>query len=460
MGGPTPHASDIEGTVVRRGEADYRDVRAGELWNRFTPDRHPDAIVRAASERDVPPALELARSQGWRVAVRAGGHSWCGSPLRDSGLLLDLSALRRHHIDTAAATAVVQPGVVGAELAGELATRGLAFPAGHCGNVAVGGYLLSGGLGWNSGQWGPACAGVRGIDAVTADGAVVHCDENEHSELFWAARGAGPGFFAVVTAFHLALRPRPAALATTSYVCPSEDLETAVRWATEAARELPAHVELSFTLAAMDPTRPPTAGGEVVLGVVATAFAESRDGAGRALAPLSDHPDTVTPVSRRIAEPTTLDALYAASARLWPENHRCVADTLWSDADYVTLLSRLAAALGRAPSGRSLVLAPLKPASTDPELLRNMAFSVLGTSYAVPYAIWDDPARDEANVDWLRDTMAAVEPLGTGHYIAEADLTADPSRARRSFTPEDWDRLGAVRTAYDPHGVFHPYLSP
>jgi FAD/FMN-containing dehydrogenase len=98
--------------------------------------------------------------------------------------------------------------------------------------------------------------------------------------------------------------------------------------------------------------------------------------------------------------------------------------------------------------------------SHDEDLLRDMAFSVLGESYVVPYAVWDDPSEDDINVRWLREAMSAVEPLGTGHYIAEADLTASPTRAERSFTPSDWQRLQTLRAQYDPEGVFHSYLTP
>lgn len=76
------------------------------------------------------------------------------------------------------------------------------------------------------------------------------------------------------------------------------------------------------------------------------------------------------------------------------------------------------------------------------------------------FAIWGDPAADDVNVRWLRDAMHAVEPLGTGHYVAEADLTADVSRARLSFAPADWERLRALKARYDPENVFHSYLQP
>lgn len=441
----------VEGAIVRKGDAGYEDVRASRLWNGYQPRRHPDVIVRAASVRDVPAAVALARAEGLRIAVRTGGHSWCGAPLREGGMLLDLSALRRCTIDPGQSTATVEPGIRSAELSRILAGSGFAFPTGHCPTVALGGYLLSGGLGWNSGEWGPACASVRAIEVVTAEGEVVRCDERENTDLFWAARGAGPGFFAVVTAFRLALRPRPAAIATTSYVCHLGEIESLADWVTDTAGELRPNVEVAFVLLT-DP-----GSGEVVVSLSGTAFAGSHDEAARALAPLAGAPLTSAPLHRAVAEPTSMEALYARAAEAWPEGHRYAADAMWSQADLGTLLTRLGDALGRAPSAKSLVLAPLAPASRNEELLRDMAFSVLGDAEVVPYAVWDDASQDEANVRWLREATASVAPFGTGHYIAEADLSADDSHARRSYTAASWARLGALRARYDPDGVFHAF---
>lgn len=71
----------------------------------------------------------------------------------------------------------------------------------------MGGYLLNGGWGWNAGEWGPACMSVTGVEMLTADGELVYADGTNNSDLFWAARGAGPGFFVAVTRFDLALKP-------------------------------------------------------------------------------------------------------------------------------------------------------------------------------------------------------------------------------------------------------------
>ncbi|MEV4920467.1 BBE domain-containing protein [Streptomyces tirandamycinicus] len=53
-----------------------------------------------------------------------------------------------------------------------------------------------------------------------------------------------------------------------------------------------------------------------------------------------------------------------------------------------------------------------------------------------------------------------MEPLCTGHYIAETDLTAHPARAERSFGANDWKRLRSRRARYDPEGLFHTCLAP
>ncbi|MGX1546116.1 FAD-binding oxidoreductase [Streptomyces adustus] len=450
----------IEGEVVRRGDAAYHDTWSAMLWNGLKPQRFPDLIVRVASERDVPAAVRLARSEGHRIALRSHGHSWCGSPLRDGGMLIDLSALNTCEIEPTSRTATVQPALSGGEFVDALTPHGLAFPAGHCGPVALGGYLLSGGLGWNSGALGPAAASVRAVEVVTADGTILTCNNEENSDLFWAARGAGPGFFGVATRFQVSLYDAPAAIAETSYVFPLTDAEPVTRWATEAAERLPANVEASFMLATASSEGTTATPRPRTISFTGTAFARTPQEAARCLEPLRDCPLADHALDRKTDRPTTFQDLYETASRSWHQGHRNAVDTLWSDTAYSTLLPALAASVAAAPSEQSLVLAPLWPASRDRTLAEGMAFPILGETYLAPFAIWDDPAADADNTRWLRDTMRIVEPYGTGHYIAETDLTADPSRAERSYTPAGWERLRRLRDAYDPEHVFHSYLTP
>ncbi|MEV0151468.1 MULTISPECIES: FAD-binding oxidoreductase [unclassified Nonomuraea] len=449
-------AASLEGSLVWRGEAGYEDARAALVWNGLKPGRFPEVIVRVACERDVAVAVGMARSRGLPVSVRSGGHNWIGSSLREGGMVVDLSRLAGWSVDAASGTAWVQPAVRGGDLARGLAGRGLAFPVGHCGSVALGGYLLSGGMGWNPGVWGPACASVLEIEAVTASGETVRCGERENADLFWAARGAGPGFFAVVTRFRVRLWSLPAAIVTSRYVFAAGEAGRVASWVEEIAAVLPASVELSVTVGAASregASREGEGAGEVA--VTATCFAGSRAEAARSLEAFRACPFAGRSLDRQVEEPVSFAGLAQGSAGSWPQGYRYAADTLWSRRGVAALLPVLAREAAVAASGRSHILA--QPVPRMP-VLPDMAFAVLGRSCVVPYAVWRDAAGDAANVGWLRGVMRAVEPLGSGHYIAEADLLADACRGRRSFTAGAWERLAAVRRRWDPDGVFAALL--
>jgi FAD/FMN-containing dehydrogenase len=452
---------DFEGPVVWRGDPSYEQVRQDMLWNALKPGRYPEAIVRAASDGDVVAAVALARARGLRVAVRAGGHSWIGSPLRGGTILIDLSARRAVHIDEASATATVEPAVTGAALASMLEPYGLAFPVGHCPSVGVGGYLLSGGLGWNGGAWGPACASVVAVDVVTPDGEVVHATDENHAELLWAARGAGPGFPGVVTRFHLALQPLPRSITTTTHVYDLADLDEVAPWATSVAAGLPLTVEMTVLLTEAGGDLPADPARKVAV-VTATAFADTDADAHDQLAPLAASPLRHRSLVVREHEPSPFDVLFRDFGGRWRAGCRFASDNLWTDGDLTDALLSLRAALDEAPSASSFCFAGMSPDIPDDaqeDEMPDMAFSLYARTFVAVYAMWDDPATDDANLAWLPAAMAPLEEGATGHYVGEADLQASTTRARRSFTEETWDRLQDLRRRLDPDRLFVTYLT-
>jgi len=149
--------------------------------------------------------------------------------------------------------AVVQPAATGRELNTKLAVRALAFPVGHCPTVPVSGFLLSGGLGWNTGGWGPACLSIRSANVVTAEGELVVANENHNADLLWAIRGGGPGFFGVVTQYELQTYPAPRAITTSHFFYSLDRIAEVGACVAAVAASIPKQAELTIFLAPAPP---------------------------------------------------------------------------------------------------------------------------------------------------------------------------------------------------------------
>src|SRR5690606_4075570 len=173
--------------VVRRDQPAYDEARRNITWNtRFTQARAPNGIVTCRSADEVAAAIRIAIANDLKVSPRRSGHHFEAAALRDGGLLLDLGAIDFAEIDAEARTAWVGAGIRGGALSGRLAEQDLSLPMGHCADVALSGYILAGGFGWNAGEWGPACANVLAIEMITAAGDKIVGSKDEHSDLFWA----------------------------------------------------------------------------------------------------------------------------------------------------------------------------------------------------------------------------------------------------------------------------------
>jgi FAD/FMN-containing dehydrogenase len=454
--------SRIEGTVTTATDAGYEHLRREMIWNQLTPARYPRLVVRVTTEHDVVEAVRFARANGMKIAVRGGGHSWVGFPLRDGSLLIDLGRLNQVSIDPQARTAATQPAVTGRELNRRLAAHGLAFPIGHCPTVPLSGFVLNGGLGWNSNGWGPACFNVEAANVVTADGSLLVANHEQHADLLWAIRGAGPGFFAVVTQYLLRLYPVPRAITTSTYYYPLQRIDEVGAWAADIARQLPKEVELTIFLAPAPPAlaeRCRSSNGFVGI-LSATAFVDTRSEAGATLGLLERCPVSAECLGKEVNQSTPLDALLDLGGMLWPERHRYLADTLWSDAPPAKQLATLREYFLRAPSPKSLAVCVFSTgAEGSAGVLPDAAFSMTAGTLLLCYAIWEGPEDDGANATWHRETVAALAPFAVGHYVGESDVVADPARAERSFAPANWQRLQSVRRRYDPDRVFHGYFN-
>ncbi len=455
--------SRIEGTVTTATDAGYERLRREIIWNQLTPARYPRLIVQVANEQDVVEAVRFARTHRMKIAVRGGGHSWVGFSLRDESLLIDLGRLKQVSIDHEARIGAVQPAVTGRELNRQLAAHGLAFPVGHSPAVPLSGFLLNGGLGWNFNRWGPACFSVEAANVVTADGSLIVANQEQHADLLWAIRGAGPGFFGVVTQYLLKLYPAPRAITTSTYYYPLQRIEEVGAWAASVARDLPRDVELTIFVVAAPPdlAEPCRSSNGFMAMLSATAFLDSEHKAAATLGILESHPVAHECLHKEVNQPTPLDALLDLGGILWPERHRYLADTLWSDSLPSQQLATLRDYFLQAPSPKSVALCVFSTgAEGDAAVLPDGAFSMKAGTLLLCYATWDRPEDDAANAAWHRETIAALDQFAVGHYVGESDIVAEPVRAERSFAPANWQRLKSLRRTYDPDGLFHAHFSP
>jgi FAD/FMN-containing dehydrogenase len=434
--------------IVWRGEPEYEEARVGRVFNARRPDRFPAGVVLAQDEADVVAGVRLARERGLKVSVRGGGHSWAAWSLRDDALLVDLGGLREMAFDPDTGIATASPAVKGgAELTPFLTGHDRVFTGGHCPGVGLGGFLLQGGQGWNSRRHGWACENVVGIDVVTADGELVHATEGENADLLWAARGAGPGFFGVITRFHLRTFPRPATMTHDTWMFALEELDALLGWVDELLPTLDRVVEPVIAA-----TRLPRPEGPPVLLLHTTAMCDSAEEAARVLAPFDACPIADRAVSHERG-PTTIELENEAQALQNPEEHRYAVDCTWTDARADELAPQLRAVWSELPTEHSFAIwygwAPTRP-------LPDMAFSIEGRAYLATYAIWPDPADDERHRDWVvshaRRLAAAV---GKGVYLGDTDFTRRPDRF---LSDTNFRRLEDIRRRRDPDGLFCSYL--
>jgi len=439
----------LVGSLVLRDDDGFEAARVDRIFNRRLPDRTPAAVLRAATEQDVVLGVRLARERGWQVAVRSGGHSWAQWSVRSDALVIDLAGLRELSYDDATGIVSASPAVKGgAELAPYLAERGRFFPGGHCPTVGIGGFLLQGGQGWNCRGWGWAAEYVVAVDVVTAAGELVRADASRNSDLYWAARGAGPGFFGVVTRFHLRTMPAPGHLAHTVHAYSLDDFDEVMTWLHETHASVADTVEI-VALTKTDPQLAP----EPVLLVTGLALVADEAEADVALAPFRSSPALDRALLVLDAVPTTAEAQRERQLHDNPEGHRWAVDNAWLTGSAAEVVPAMRRAYTSLPNAQSFTIwfsmAPLRE-------LPDMAFSLQSEIYLASYVLWEDPAEDAVHQAWLAGAMADLEPVTVGQYLGDSDLSR---RQVRVLSDEAWARLQEIRAVRDPDGLFVGYLA-
>jgi FAD/FMN-containing dehydrogenase len=290
---------------------------------------------------------------------------------------------------------------------------------------------------------------VFAIDVVTADGELVRADETQNSDLLWAARGSGPGFFGVVTRFHVRLQPRPKVVANAVYLYRREFLDVVFRWAYEIGPRVPRTMELMLVVHR-------DAAGEIEIAVTGPTLVDTEVQAREALALLATCPvaDRATAAAPYVE--ASMDDLFAGVHAAYPDAHRYSADNMWTHADIEELLPGIRAVADSMPPAPSHMLwMNWGPGATTAPQRPDMAYSVEDDTYIALYGVWQDSADDGPNVAWATNNMRAMEPLATGIQLADENLGNRPARF---VSDANMARLDELRAARDPDGRFHPWM--
>ena len=236
--------ASLRGQLLRAGDAGYDAAR--RLWNPAF-DYHPALIARCRGAADVVQAVQFARARDLLTAVRGGGHSLSGQSGCDSGLVIDLSAMKGIRVDPLQRRAQAAGGVLLGELDRETQGFGLATTLGNAPDTGIAGLTLGGGFGRLDRRFGLACDNLVSVDIVTADGRLLHASAQENQDLFWAVRGGG-GNFGVVTTFDYQLHPLGPRVLGGNRVFPFDQARSVLTTLTEFAQDIPDEMYVALFL--------------------------------------------------------------------------------------------------------------------------------------------------------------------------------------------------------------------
>jgi FAD/FMN-containing dehydrogenase len=272
----------LAGSVVLPGEAGWDAAR--QAWN-LAADQRPALVALPESAADVQALVDFARTRGLRVAMQGTGHNAVPMGPLDDSVLVKTERMRGVEIDERNCIARVEAGALWIDVTAPASEAGLAPLAGSSPDVGVVGYTLGGGLSWLGRRYGLAANRLLSAEVVTADGRLVHASRHENPELFWALRGGGGNFGAVVAIeFELIpLRKVHAGMMLFPWERAREVMQTWREW----TAEVPDSVTTSARIMQFPPMEelPPFLRGRGVV-IIDGAIVEDAERAAELLAPL------------------------------------------------------------------------------------------------------------------------------------------------------------------------------
>jgi FAD/FMN-containing dehydrogenase len=436
----------LNGEIILPTDENYDEARS--IYNAMI-DKHPGLIVKCRNKDDVIAAVDFARKEGSEVSIRSGGHNGPGLALVDDGLVIDLSPMKGIRVDPENRTAKVDPGCTWGEVDSATHEFGLATVSGVVSTTGVGGLTLGGGHGYLTRKYGLTIDNLISADVVLADGTLVHTNEDEHPDLFWALRGGG-GNFGVVTSFEYRLHPVKNVIAGPMF-WPIEQLETTLKWYRDWLPEMPDDVYAFYLVAevaAGDPF-PKEIHGEKVCGLLWCYTGPK------------DQFDSIVQQARDVAKPLfeftgempypTLQSMFDG---LYPPG-----DQWYWKGDFVREISDEAIEehlrFANVPTPQSTMhLYPVDGAVHEVGK-DETAWNKRDARWSmVIVGVDPDPENAEKIKTWARDYWEALHPYTLGGSYINFMMEEGQDRIKASYG-DNYKRLQKVKAKYDPDNFFH-----
>ncbi|UXX97864.1 FAD-binding protein [Streptomyces sp. AD2-2] len=410
------------------------------------PDGVPLAVVHARRTEDVTVTLRHANALGVPVVPRGAGTGLSGGASAGEGaLVLDLSGMNRIlELSADDQLAVVEPGVITAELDRAAAGHGLRYapdPA-SAAISTIGGNIATNAGGLRCAKYGVTRDSVLGLEAVLADGTVVTTGRRTVKGVtgydLTALLTGSEGTLAVITSATLRLRPVPVATATLAAYFDSFETAAEASYAIGRAGVVPALAELvdGPVLRAVDPALGERGAALLLVqcdGAGATAEAEQ---VARVLVPLATSVETT-------ADPVEAEALLAARRLALPALERLGRPLI---EDIAVPRSRLAEAVReiRAVSARHDVpvytLAHAADGNLHPIIVVDRSLDRL------PDAAWEAAGEIFALALRLGGTLTGEHGVG----VLKRQWVAD------ELGPTAHTLQRRLKEAFDPRGILNP----
>jgi FAD/FMN-containing dehydrogenase len=432
--------SAFSGDVLIGSDAGYDEARA--VHNGLI-DRRPAVIARCRTTADVVESVKLAADAGLEVSVRGGGHNVAGRAVTEGGLMIDLAGMKDVQVDATARTARAEGGATWADYNNATHAHGLASTGGVVSTTGIAGLTLGGGLGWLMGRYGMAVDALRAAEVVMADGVVRTASADEDSDLFWAIRGGG-GNFGVATALEYDLQP----LTDIYGGLIAFDLSAAADVGAFYRDAVPDDPDELTTFMAL--THAPDGSGHKIAALAICHCGDLADGE-KAVAPARSVATPLVDLLGPLPYPvvnTLLDAAFPKGARNY-----------WKSAFFKELSAEAVETMldcfRRTPSIMTGMViehfhgAVTRVAATDTAYPhREPGFNlVLATQ-------WADPADDDVNIAWTRETFDALAPFTADAAYVNYLNDDEGDRVRSAYGP-NWERLVELKRRYDPGNFFH-----